>query len=461
MIVQLARWLMKLCINIITLVSTFVVAACAADVSVSPTTPVAGTVAIVSSIEPSKSVFNGAEPYTPGSIPAHLLEEPVRVAIMLPLSGDEEKIGKALLNAATMALFDAYDSRISLIPFDTKGKAEGAVEVVQAVLDADIDVVLGPLFSDSIRAAGPRLALANITMIGFSSDARVAGPGRFIMGFAPEDEVRRVVRYAVKKGHENFAALIPLGLYGSRVSAALGDVIEENSARMMAMEEYQPDASAVASPIRRLANYDVRRRMRNDELRALRDVGSDLSRDLIQEIEKKEVLGDVNFSAVLVPEGGQLLRSIAPYLPYYEVDPNKVQFLGTGLWNDVSVQKEPPLYGAWFAAPEPSRPAEFMAKYEDIYGEKPPRIATLAYDAMALISYKMRHPVAEERFTLDALLDQRGFHGIDGLFRFKMDGTVERALAILEVTPKNFIVIEKAPKRFPRFENYAIRPLEK
>lgn len=395
-----------------------------------------------------------------GNLPANLTEEPVRVAIMLPLTGDKEEIGKALLGAASMALFDAYDPRITLLPFDTKASAEGAASALEAVLAADVDVVLGPIFSESIKVVGPLLAAENITMIGFSSDTRVASRGQFIMGFAPEEEVKRVMRYAVEKGHSNFAALIPKGLYGKRVLNALGSTLEGSGARLMAMEEYARSADSVFDPVKKVTNYAKRKRTRDDELKAMKAVDSDVALDIVKELEKKEVIGEVNYTAVLVPEGGELLRTIAPLLPYYEVDPAKVKFLGTGLWNDISLLKEPPLQGAWFAAPEPDKPAEFMQKFEALYGAKPPRIATLAYDAMALVVWRMRNPVAEERYSIEALLNPRGFHGIDGLFRFKADGTVERSLAILEVGKKGFKVIDKAPRVFPRFETWAIRPAE-
>ena len=442
---------MNFTIKTLYLLTSLTLSACAGDTA-SPVMNIALT-AVSETSSPTEFTASG-------NLPVNLTEEPVRVAIMLPLTGDKQEIGKALLGAASMALFDAYDPRVTLIPFDTKANAEGAAFALEAVLEADVDVVLGPIFSESIKVVGPLLAAENITMIGFSSDTRVASLGQFIMGFAPEEEVKRVMRYAVKKGHKSFAALVPKGLYGKRVLTALGGALEYSGARLMAMEEYAPSADSVFDPVKNLANYTSRKRLRDDEMEAMEAIDSDVTLDIIKELETKEVIGEVNYTAVLVPEGGELLRTIAPLLPYYEVDPAKVKLLGTGLWNDSSLLKEPPLQGAWFAAPEPDKPADFMQKFEALYGSKPPRIATLAYDAMALVVWRMRHPIAEERYSVEALLDPRGFHGVDGLFRFKSDGTVERSLAILEVNKNGFKVIDKAPRVFPRFETWAIRPTE-
>ena len=37
--------------------------------------------------------------------------------------------------------------------------------------------------------------------------------------------------------------------------------------------------------------------------------------------------GLMSYDAILLPEGGTSLLSLAPLLPYFDVDPTKVQFL--------------------------------------------------------------------------------------------------------------------------------------
>ena len=86
---------MNFTIKTLTLLSSLILSACADD-SARPAT----TVAITAVPETSSP----AEFMAGGNLPANLIEEPVRVAIMLPLSGDKEGIGKALLGAASMAL---------------------------------------------------------------------------------------------------------------------------------------------------------------------------------------------------------------------------------------------------------------------------------------------------------------------------------------------------------------------
>lgn len=389
--------------------------------------------------------------------------EKIIVALLLPLSGSEAEIGQALLRSSTMALFDAYDPRLVLLPIDTKASAVGAESAAQRAIDEGASIVLGPLLAGNVSAAGKVLDGSNISLIGFSNDSTIAAAGRFIMGFMPELEVKRVVDYAVSIGLVEYAALVPDGRYGNRVREAFGDAVSGAGASVAAIENYPPDPEAVFEPVKRLSNYDSRRKEMRDEIRFLRALNDDVTDEIANELSKLEVLEGVSYDAVLLPEGGELLKTLGPLLPFYEIDPNKIKLLGTGLWNDDSLLREPPLQGAYFAAPDPVVPNAFLARYAATFGAEPPRITTLAYDAMALVALLAREesPVDENgnklsRFSAEVLMSETGFAGLDGLFRFLPDGTVERALAVLEVNRRGFKVVDAAPAAFPSF-GYALR----
>ena len=399
---------------------------------------------------------------------------PIIVVLMLPLSGSEVDTGQALLRAATIALFDAYDPRLKLVPMDTQADPDVAEIRAQQAIEAGASVVLGPLLAANVEAVGKILAPTGIPVIGFSNDSSVAEPGRFIMGFLPEAEVKRVVDHALAQGLGNFGALVPEGRYGNRIRTAFGDALADTKAVISAIESYPPDASALFEPVKRLARYDERRDEVRREVRFLRSLRDDVTDEIAVTVEDAEVMEGVDFDAVLVPEGGALMRTLAPLLPFYEIDPNRVKLLGTGLWNDAGLLGEPPLQGAWFAAPDPVSPQKFMERYEQTYGNRPPRLATLAYDAMALVARLAREPVnsdiavggslvddlklaaGDTRFALDRFMIIEGFVGIDGPFRFLEDGTVERSLAVLEVRRSGLKVVDPAPASFPSF-GYALK----
>ena len=92
----------------------------------------------------------------------------------------------------------------------------------------------------------------------------------------------------------------------------------------------------------------------------------------------------------------------------------------------------PALQGGLYAAPDPSGFRSFAGRYRTRFGGEPVRTATLAYDAVALVAALARTQGAQ-RFSPEVLTNPSGFAGIDGLFRFRADGTNERGLAVMKV----------------------------
>ena len=75
------------------------------------------------------------------------------------------------------------------------------------------------------------------------------------------------------------------------------------------------------------------------------------------------------------------------------------------------------------------------------------RTATLAYDAVALVAALARTQ-GPQRFSPQTLTNPSGFAGIDGLFRFRSDGTNERGLAVMRVASGGGETVAGSPKSF-------------
>jgi branched-chain amino acid transport system substrate-binding protein len=373
----------------------------------------------------------------------------IKIGIMLPLTGPTAPVGQALLNAATLALFDAKDPRLEIIPADTKGTFEGAIEAANALVSNYVDIIIGPLFSESIKASHPIMKQANIKMISFSTDHDVAGDGVYLLSFRPEEQVSRVIKYASKKGYKKFAGLFPDNLYGGRVRNIFSPLVMSEFKEIIAIEIYPPDASLLDEPVKRIANYNFRRKEYLDEMNFLRSLGrdDDMGKEFINDIRNLETLGEVEFDAILLPDGGSILGTLAPLLSYYEINLNKVKVLGTGLWDDEMLFNEPQLQGGWFAAPPNTEANIFIDRYRQAFSSEPPRLVTLGYDAMALIANIVRTQKAPD-FSDKIITNPNGYMGLDGIFRFYISGLVERGLAVYEVTTSNFKLIDPAPTSF-------------
>jgi len=176
------------------------------------------------------------------------------------------------------------------------------------------------------------------------------------------------------------------------------------------------------------------------------------SPDYTQVVERLATAYQNNpFDTLMLPEGGARLRQLAPLLPAFQIGPQTVRIVGTGLWaNDPALAQETGLVGGWYAATDPSKWQPFAERYAGVYGQVPDQRAGLVYDAITLIVAlgKAASGYSGPDYSEAALTNVSGFNGVAGVFRLNPDGTVERRLAILEVIPGGATVRDPAPGTF-------------
>ncbi|MCG8493103.1 MAG: penicillin-binding protein activator [Sneathiellales bacterium] len=378
-------------------------------------------------------------------------EQTVKIAIMLPLTGQHAAIGNDLLKAAYMALFDHNNKALRLMTYDTKGTPEGAKEAALLATGEGAKVIVGPLFASSVEAIRPIAAANNINMLAFSTNTAVAGDGVYLMGLTAGQQIDRVMEYSYRQGLARFAVLAPSTPYGDAVvanvqqaAARLGLSIDKSLRYPADLPPGSEELQAIAKDI---ADFDARAWVLKQEIAKYKGKTDAASKTEVKRLKKLDTLGEVSFEALIIPEGGQRLRELAPLLSYYDVDPAKVQFIGTGLWADRALTTEPALVGGWFAAPDPAKSEQFLSRFKSLYGYVPPRIASLSYDATALIGL-LALEEGEDKFGRLALENRDGFAGYNGVFRFPTNGIAERGLAVMQVGGQDLELIEEAPAAF-------------
>jgi branched-chain amino acid transport system substrate-binding protein len=354
--------------------------------------------------------------------PAVGAEKTVKVALLLPVTGRHADLGRSMQDAATLSLFDKYASispnaartRVELVPYDTGDSPEQARAAATKAAEDGVVLMVGPIFSDATQAIAPIAENARISVISFSNSVAVARPGVYLFGFSPEAQTRRVINYATTQGRNQLAALVPNSAYGQAVlEAARNEVTKEGGALI------------------------------NQSLYSAQGVGIEGAVDTI--IPKGQVAA---FDSLFIPEGGNALSTILRSVRNRGVQGASVQLLGTGLWDDPTLVSRVNLDGAWFASSPPQLTYAFESRFVNTYKYSPPRVASLAYDAVALA---VTIVTSGRGFNQATLTNPVGFSGpANGIFRFKKDGTSERGLSVLQVRGGNFEVVSPAPPSFPQ-----------
>jgi len=334
----------------------------------------------------------------------------VKVGLILPLSapGNAGVAAQSMKNAAEMALAEFQNPNIQLLIKDDGGNPQGAQQGTQQALDEGAEIILGPLFAGSVPATAQLARTRGVSVIAFSTDSSVAGRGVYLLSFLPESDVNRIVEYSASIGKRSFAALLPENAYGNVVEAAFKPAVGRRGGRIVAFEKYGADRAGAARNV-------------------------------------AQALGQAD--ALFIADDGDSVVSVADALTAAGANLRNIQLLGTGLWDNPRVYASPALQGGLYAAPDPAGFRSFSARYRAKFGSDPVRTATLAYDAVALVAALARTQ-GPQRFSPEVLTNPSGFAGVDGLFRFRADGTNERGLAVMKVATGGGVAVAGSPKSF-------------
>ena len=269
-----------------------------------------------------------------------------------------------------------------------------------------------------------------ILFFSFAPDKSLADECVYLINFFPEDDLIALFNHFPEGSR--IALLFPENAYGYYINYIIDPIAVESSSLIVNRASYKEDLTNAREAIKELSKYELRKYELNRQKKILEKKDDVISKKALKKIEKFETIGEVDFTHLILPDYSIRLLEIAPLLPFYDVDPNKVKFVGTGVWDDKIFFDEPSLQGAIFSGIDEVNRLTFLNDYEKIYQEKPIRTATLPYDLLGIVSYiiNQKMTIAQAYDLLDN--SQIKFDGIDGKFSF-VENVIFRELDILKI----------------------------
>lgn len=355
---------------------------------------------------PSRSTTTINQPSQQQTLPAAAGEPigngPVRVALLLPVTGDLSNVGISMANGARLAMEFIQSSptvgnNITLVLKDTQGDPQVAARVASEAVSEGASLILGPLRGESVQAAGNVARTAGITLIGFSNNTGAAAPGVFLLNVLPEAEVRRSLSYAQSQGRAGFAAIVPSTAFGRIQEGAFRQAVSDLNLNARAVQTFTSEAEA---------------------------------RSAIEQIIPLIQAGQVN--ALFIPDRATA-PSFAVLLEAAGIDRSTITIIGSADWdNDANIAQTPYLVGAIYPAVDPAGQQALLPEYQRRFNATPHPFATIGYTA-TLLANSSTLANSTPRYDRGQLTRASGFNGRDGLFRFLPDGRSEYALIIKQV----------------------------
>lgn len=325
-----------------------------------------------------------------------------RVALLVPLAGPNGALGQSIANATTMAILDTNAQTVRVTTYDTSAGVGAATS--QALREGN-KLILGPLSEGEVPQVASLARAARVPLITYANDPAVAARDVFVMGATQESSILRVVQFAKSRGVNRFAVLAPKGEFGARAATAFNSAVRSVGGTLAASDSYDRGNNSVLSAASRLKAKG-------------------------------------GFQAVLIVDTPKVAGQAASRL-------RGARILGTDLWSgDPLASSTASLRGAWFAALSDARYKQFTSSYTARFGSAPYRQATLGYDAVLLTVRIARDWRGGTPFPVARLTDSGGFLGLDGPFRFSVDGLGQRALEVRETRAGGVTIVSPAPEKF-------------
>ena len=342
----------------------------------------------------------------------------VPVALLVPGGSGEatdDLIARSLENAARLAIADLGNVKIDLRVYNTAASPAQAAAMATKAVDDGAKIILGPFYALEANAAGVAVASRGINVLSFSNNPDVAGGNVFILGQTFDTSARRLASYAVSKGLTRIMIVKDQNPVGDIGSASIQRAVTDAGGTVAAVGSYAFSQSDVVQAVPQI-------------------VASARSS---------------NANAIfLTADPGGALPLISQLLKENGLDPATTQFIGLARWDvPAAIQTLPGVQGGWFALPDPAQNQPYQTRYAATYGAAPPIYAGFAYDGIAAIG-ALASQGDGAGLTAAGLTQGAGFVGVNGIFRFRGDGTNDRGLAVAQIQNSTVVIVDAAPRSF-------------
>ena len=407
----------------------------------------------------------------------------LRIGLILPET-KLEKLVALMHNAAQMAFFDAIkaDANIKAAKLFFYNIGENDRQLRQAMKQANddkVDIILGPLFAESVSKIARFAGDEGLPIIAFSNSEAIAEQGTYVFGLTPSQQAKQIINYALANGSKNIAIFTPENDYGRLVAQTVSNELAKHGKGLGYLTFYDEDSTDLSQQVRQFSHYDYRKLQLNlykkqlSQIYSTRDATAmknivakikrlvppktlkryqtfsdrDVIRSELSRLEDIDTVSGPPFDAVLmVVSSSRLLQTIISLFAFYDLNTQNVNIYGLQLWDEMrSLASDPSLNGALHVSIDSPRYQDFKRRYRQLFGKTPPTLVSLVYDATSLALNIGKGG----NITPQQLHVGNGYSGVGSHFRLLENGTVERLYSIKRISGKNSKLVQIAPTRFP------------
>ena len=355
----------------------------------------------------------------------------LKIGVLLPLSGEFKDTGESFLKAIQLALYDISDENIKIYPQDSKGNAFDAYQSAKKFEQEGIEIVIGPIFYDSLERLGE---INNITFISLTNKTNKIPKNTVAFGINIDSQINVLKKYFDEIKVNKTLFLSP----NSEFNEQSKSIKQKDILKFYRTYSYDTNPRKITGEIEKITKYRERKKDLERRIKILEK--SDLYKDKneLKKLEQMHTLGKVNFDSVVIIDFGERLKSVLSSFMFSDVPSNEVNFFTINQWFDETFFNENAMLNLHFPSIDFDNLKKFNKKFLNAFNEQPNKVSILAYDALGLIYYCWSNN--NFQFKTEQLYSKKGFRGLHGQFIIENNQSKQK-LNIYKVSEKKFIKV--------------------
>ena len=306
--------------------------------------------------------------------------EKIKIGLIVPLSGENSLIGEKIIKSSRMAINKINDGRVEIIPKDTKSNPIDALKVSKELYKEGVRIIIGPVFNESTKYLDD---LKDVTFISFTNKL-IGNPKNVISaGVNAISQVQTIKKFNERKNLSKSIILIPRAQFKKEIEEAI------NQTKIIHKEVfyYDREPTKLTKQIEELTKYQIRKNNLKFEIQRLEGLSFKDKDKKIQNLKKRDTLGNINFDSVVIADFDENLKSVATSLLYTDVSSKRISYITLNQWFDESLLKDNSLHPIYFPSINKDNYELFMNDFKNAYGLDGDQLSFLSYDLIGLVYF--------------------------------------------------------------------------
>ena len=309
----------------------------------------------------------------------HALEK-IKIGLIVPLSGDNFLVGERIIKSVRMAVNKINDEKIEIIPKDTKSNPIDALKVSKELHEEGVRIIIGPVFNESTKYLDD---LKDVTFISFTNKL-IGNPKNVISaGVNAISQLQTIKKFNKINNLSKSVFLIPRSQFKREIEEA----INKTNIKHKEVFYYDREPTILTKQIEDLTRYQIRKNNLKNEIKRLEGLSFKDKEKKIENLKKRDTLGNINFDSVVIADFDENLKSVATSLLYTDVSSKRISYITLNQWFDQSLLKENSLHPIYFPSVNKINYELFMSNFKNTYGFNGDQLSFLSYDLVGLVYF--------------------------------------------------------------------------